>query len=76
MQEEFKIPLCNPMVETLFSDRYTFRIPSNINDGIPLRKQPTALTRRLFPQKKTPSQTSDRIPHADLTGGPVNVGCR
>ena len=52
MQEEFKIPLCNPMVETLFSDRYTFRIPSNINDGILLRKQPTALTHRLFRQKK------------------------
>ena len=75
MQEEFKIPLCNPMVETLFSDRYTFRIPSNINDGILLRKQPTALTQTVS-AKKTPPQTSDRIPHADLTGGPVNVRSR
>ena len=32
-----------PVVET-FSDRVTFRIPSNISDGAPLQKQPTALT--------------------------------
>ena len=33
------------MVETS-SDRVTFRIPSNINDGAPLQKQPTASTLR------------------------------
>ena len=32
-----------PVVET-FSDRVTFRIPSNISDRAPLQKQPTALT--------------------------------
>ena len=48
--------LCvTPVVETFSSDRVTFRIPSNINDGAPLRKQPTTLTRRLFPQKKSPT---------------------
>ena len=42
-----------PVVETFSSYRVTFRIPSNINDGAPLRKQPTALTRRLFQQKSS-----------------------
>ena len=41
------------VVESFFSDRVTFRIPSNINDGAPLEKQSTALTRRLFPQKSS-----------------------
>ena len=59
-QEKFKIPLCNPLVvETFSSDRVTFRIPSNINDGAPLRKQSTTLTRRLFLQK---SSTTDLRP--------------
>ena len=46
-------PCVTPVVETFSSDKATFRIPSNINDGAPLRKQPTALTRRLFPQKNS-----------------------
>ena len=33
-----------------------------------------ALTYRLFPQKKAPPQTSDRILIADLNKGAVNVG--
>ena len=69
-----RFPSVTPVVETFSSDGITFTIPSNINDGAPLRKQPTALTRRLFPQKSLP-QTSDRIPNVDLTGGAVNVGC-
>ena len=41
------------------SDRFTVRIQSNINDGAPLRKQPTDVT-------------SVRIPGADSTRGAVN----
>ena len=48
-------PCVNSVVETS-SDRVTFRIPSNINDRAPLRKQPTGLTRWLFPQR---SSTAD-----------------
>ena len=48
-----------PVVETISSDRVTIRIPSNINNGAPLRKQPKALTRRLFLQK---SSTTDLRP--------------
>ena len=45
--------LCvTPMVESFSSGRVAFRILSNINDGAPLRKQPTVLTRRLFVQKR------------------------
>ena len=44
------MPSVTPVVETSL-DRVTFRIPSNINDGAPLQKQPMALTCRLFPQK-------------------------
>ena len=44
---------------TFSSDRVTFRIPSKINDGAPMRKQPTALTRRMFPQE---SPTTDLRP--------------
>ena len=43
--------LCITPVVDSFSDKVTFRIPSNINDNAPLRKQPTSLTRSLFPQK-------------------------
>ena len=39
------------VVETFSSDRVAFRIPSNISDGALLRKQSTALTIRLLPQK-------------------------
>ena len=59
------------MVETFSSDKVTFRTPSNINDGAPLRKQPTSLTCNCF-RKRAPPQTSEQIPNADLTGGPVN----
>ena len=38
-----RFPCVTPVVET-FSDRVTFRIPSNINDGTPLRKQPKGST--------------------------------
>ena len=50
-----RFPCVTTVVETS-SDRVTFRIPLNINDRAPLRKQPMALTRRLFPQK---SSTAD-----------------
>ena len=53
-----RFPCVNPMVETS-SHRVTFRNPSNINDGAPLRKQSTGLTRWLFPQK---SSTADLQP--------------
>ena len=45
-----------PVMETFSSDRVVFRIPSNISDGALLRKQPTALTHWLLPQK---SPTTD-----------------
>ena len=44
-------PCVTPVLETS-SDRVAFWILSNINDGAPLWKQPSALTCRLFPQKK------------------------
>ena len=45
MQEEVKIPLCNPSMVETSSDKVTFKIPSNIYDGAPLRKQSTASKR-------------------------------
>ena len=54
-----RIPCVTRVMETFPLDRVTFRISSNINDGAPLRKQPTALTRKLFPQK---SSTADLRP--------------
>ena len=39
-----RFPCVTPVVETS-SGRVAFRIPSNINDGAPLQKQPTGLTR-------------------------------
>ena len=65
--ESSRFPCVIPVVETS-SDRVTFRITSNINDGSPLRKQPTGLTRSLC------LQTSDRISNVDPTRGAVNVG--
>ena len=55
-QEEFKILLCNPSGGNLLLRQ---RIPSNIIDGAPLWKQPTALTCILFLQK---SPTTDLLP--------------
>ena len=54
-----RFPCVTSMVETFSSDRVTFRIPSSINDGAPLRKKQTVLTHRLFPQK---SSTADLRP--------------
>ena len=45
------IPLCNHSGGNLL--RVTFRIPSYINDGFSVPKQPTGLTRCLFTQKKS-----------------------
>ena len=69
-----RFPCVIPVVETS-SDRVTFRILSNINDGAPnsLRKQPT-LTVDCF-RKKAPPQTSDQIPNADLARGTVDLAC-
>ena len=50
-----RFPSVTPIVETS-SGRNTFRILSNINDGAPLRKQTTDLTRWLFSQE---SSTAD-----------------
>ena len=61
------------MVETFTSDWVIFRIPPNIDVGAPLGNHAMALTIDCF-HKETPSQTSDRIPNADLTGGAMNVG--
>ena len=41
-QGELKILCITPVVET-FSDRVAFKLLSNISDGAPLQKQPTAL---------------------------------
>ena len=41
------------MVESFSSDGAAFRTPSNINDGSPLRKQPTTFTCRLLYQKSS-----------------------
>ena len=57
------------VVETFSSDRVAFRIPSNISDGALLRKQPTALTCRLVPQK-SPSDV------ALLRKQPTALTCR
>ena len=48
---EFKIPLCNTVAEIFSLDRVALKILSNINDRVPLWKQPTALRCWLFPQK-------------------------
>ena len=58
-RRSLRFPCVTSVVETFSSDRVTFRMPSNINDGASLRKQPTALTHRLFPQK---SFTTDLQP--------------
>ena len=59
------------MVE-ISSDRVTFRIPSNINDGAPVRTRPTGLTRCLFTQKmSTTDLRSDS--NADSTRDAVNL---
>ena len=55
------IPQCNPSGGNLLLRQATFRIPSNINNGAPLQKQPTTLTRRLFQQK---SSTTDLRPNS------------
>ena len=59
-----RFPCVTPVVETFSIDRVTFRIPSNINDGTPLRKQLTALIGRLLLQK---SSTTD--PRSDSKCG-------
>ena len=46
-----KIPLCNRVVEIFSLDRVALKFLSNINDRVPLRKQPTALRCWLFLQK-------------------------
>ena len=68
-QGESNIPLCNPSggkillrAPTSYNkvlDRVAFRILSNIHDGAPMRKQPTALRHWQFPQK---------IPKLDVWG--------
>ena len=45
-----RFPCVTLVVETS-SDRVTFRIPSNINDGAPVQKQPTGLTRFVYTEK-------------------------
>ena len=49
-RRSLRFPCVTLVVETFSSDRVTFRIPSNINDGGPLQKQPAALACRVFPQ--------------------------
>ena len=69
-----RFPYVTPVVETLSEDRVTFRIPSNINDGVPLQNSQRPWHVDCF-RNKAPPQTSDRIPKGDLTGGTVkNVG--
>ena len=57
-----------PVVETFSSDRVAFRTSSNISDGTPLQKQQKSSKYRLFPEKKTLPQTSNRIWNANVTG--------
>ena len=54
------------VVETFSLDRIAFRIPSNINRGIPLPKQPTALTHWLYPQENC---NADFRPDSKLRSG-------
>ena len=61
-----------PVMEMFSLDRAAIRILLNINNIVPLLKQPTALTCWLFPQK---GSTSNWTASADLTGGAVSVGC-
>ena len=46
-----RFPYVTPVFEIFSLDRVSLRIPSNINDVVPLRKQPTTWTCWLFPQK-------------------------
>ena len=68
-----------PVVKNFSSDFLraiipTFRILSDIHSGALLRKQSTALTCSLFPQKAS-SQMFDWISNAPPIGGTVNVKC-
>ena len=47
-----RYPCVTRLVKTFSPDRVALRTLSNIHDGTPLRKQPTALTGWLFPQKR------------------------
>ena len=46
-----RFPCVKAMLETFSTGRVAFKTPRNINHRVSLRKQPTALTRWLFPQK-------------------------
>ena len=67
-----RFPCVTPVTEMFSLDRVAIRILLNINNIVPLLKQPTALTCWLFPQK---GSTSNWTASADLTGGAVSVGC-
>ena len=67
-----RFPCVTPVTEMFSLDRVAIRILLNINNIVPLQKQPTAWTCWLFPQK---GSTSNWTASADLTGGAVSVGC-
>ena len=69
-----RFPCVTPWAEIFSLDRVELRILLNINNRVPLRKQPTALICWLF-HKKAPPKTSDWTASADLIGGAVSVGC-
>ena len=67
-----RFPCVTPVVETFISGRVSFRISLNINDGAPLRKQPTTLTHRLFPQNNS---TTDLQPDSKYGSDWRHCGC-
>ena len=51
-RRSLRFPCVSSVVEVFSSEKVAFRNPSNINDAAPLRRESTALTCRLFPEKK------------------------
>ena len=51
-RRSLRFPCVSSAVEVFSSEKVAFRNPSNINDAAPLRRESTALTCRLFPERK------------------------
>ena len=73
-QGEFKISLCNSSGRNLRQSP-NFRIRQTSTMELLYENSQRSKHVDCFLQK-TPTQTSDLIPNADLTGGAVNVQCR
>ena len=68
----FSVNQVTPVMETFTSDSVTFKTPSNVSNGALLQKQPSTLTRRLFPQK---SSTMDPRPDSKCRSGWRHCEC-